>query len=454
MSVRRAVCVLGSAGLVLGVLALGGATGPATASSAWTLPEAVSSASVNVTGTRLAVAANGDATVMWRQRSASGVVRMVASTRFDGGAWSAPTSVSRGGTTKKTQPAVAMNAVGGAVAVWMSGRKQIQFSRNPSGSGWTPPKALTGTARPRWGPDVAMDSRGDVTVVWSERVTTSTLRRRVVKAVQRHPGSGWGHPFTVSGKLARHHWDFTPQVAMDERGDVTIAWLRGYPVEISDDCPSLMTRRRAAASGRWGSVSGLGGSCAVPWVRMNPAGATALAWMQDAFEGQEQTVREAVRPVGGVWELHAEQLGDLGNSSQGLGGVAIDDNGDVVVTWSECGNDASATFRCSVLTERRPASGPWDAPVNIAQGISHGVAMSADGVTTFVWQDLAPKYGWGALRSMQRTPTGEWGPVDPVSTEAPGDRSQTLVGMASAGDAVAVWTEVTDGITRVMVSTS
>ena len=413
--------------------------------STWTLPQALSSPSVKATGPRLAVAANGDATVMWRQRSASGVVRMVASTRFGGGPWSSPTSVSGGGTANKTQHALAMNPVGGAVAVWRSGR-QIQFSRHLSGSGWTPHKALTGTTRPRFGPDVAMDSRGDVTVVWSELVTTSKLRRWVVKAVQRHPGGGWGHPFEVSGKLARHHWDYTPQVAMDERGDVTVAWLRGYPVEISDNCPGLMTRRRAAASGHWGKVSGLGGSCVVPWVRMNPAGNTAIAWMQDAYEGADQTVHEAVRPVGGVWHFHGERLG---NSSQSLGGVAIDDNGDVVVAWQKCGASV-----CSVLTRRRPASGPWDAPVNIAQGAYPRVAMSADGTTTFIWQDPAPKYGWGALRSMQRTPTGEWGPVESVSTETPADRSEMLVGMASVGDAVAVWTEVIDGIARVMVSST
>ncbi len=282
--------------------------------STWTLPQALSSPSVKATGPRLAVAANGDATVMWRQRSASGVVRMVASTRVGGGPWSSPTSVSGGGTANKTQQALAMNPVGGAVAVWKSGR-QIQFSRHPSGSGWTPPQALTGTTRPRFGPDVAMDTRGDVTVVWSELVTTSKLRRWVVKAVQRHPGSGWGHPFAVSGNLARHHWDYTPQVAMDERGDVTVAWLRGYPVEISDNCPGLMTRRRAAASGRWGSVSVLGGSCVVPLVRMNPAGETVTAWMQDAYEGTDQTVREAVRPIGGVWKVHKSLSGTAARAS-------------------------------------------------------------------------------------------------------------------------------------------
>ncbi len=77
--------------------------------------------------------------------------------------------------------------------------------------------------------------------------------------------------------------------------------------------------------------------------------------------------------------------------------------------------------------------------------------MSADGTTTFIWQDPAPNF---ALRSLQRAPTGEWGPVESVSTETPGDRSETLVGMASGGNAVAVWTEVIDGIARVMVSTT
>ena len=147
----------------------------------------------------------------------------MASWRIDGGPWSKPKSLSSPA-TRASAPQVAVNGRS-AVVVWKSAGR-IMASRHPAGSGWTRPVAVSGETPKANKLDVAMDRRGDITVVWQYPAGTRTVRNLAVRAVRRLEGGRWGESVRLSGPLSRPTWDKRPQVAMGGRGRTTVVWQR------------------------------------------------------------------------------------------------------------------------------------------------------------------------------------------------------------------------------------
>ena len=142
---------------------------PATSEPLWSSPQPLSGTGLGALDAQVAAGGNGDAVVVWKLRNRDGG-QIQASSRVDGGAWSAPVDVdasSRGG-----EPQVATNG-DDSVVVWRAGRR-IMASRQSLGGAWTAPVPLSARRVRAASPQVAMDDRGDVTVVWmsSRRIGT------------------------------------------------------------------------------------------------------------------------------------------------------------------------------------------------------------------------------------------------------------------------------------------
>ena len=82
--------------------------------------------------------------------------------------------------------------------------------------------------------DVAVDRRGVVTEVWATHWWNGPVR-----AVRRSPHGAWGTPVT----LGRGH---SPQVATDDRGNVTVMWSHNQ----RETTTGVRVARRPAA-GHW-----------------------------------------------------------------------------------------------------------------------------------------------------------------------------------------------------------
>ena len=224
MGVTRCGSARGRRGVVS---AVGGAllmscvwVAPAAGATSWTTPQPLSPAGVTAVNPQVAAAANGDATVVWAQRSPSGI-RIMSSSRTDGGSWGEPEKVSALGASRGDLQ-VAMNARV-AVAVWKQ-HGTVMVARRAESSVWTRPRALAAAHR---APQVAIDRRGDITVVWSARF--GKHRRLGVFAVRRPVGGHWGPTSRLSGPATgRIRIDAGPQVAMDGRGDTTVTWVRSF----------------------------------------------------------------------------------------------------------------------------------------------------------------------------------------------------------------------------------
>src|ERR1700744_4403743 len=88
--------------------------------------------------------------------------------------WLPPVAISAGDGDVPAPPHVVLDSAGDATAVW-SAEGQVESAYRPAGEGWEAPVGLSGPQLPGEGivrsgngqtPSIAVDARGDVTVVW------------------------------------------------------------------------------------------------------------------------------------------------------------------------------------------------------------------------------------------------------------------------------------------------
>ena len=141
--------------------------------------------------------------------------------------WDNASRVDRGtGVVEDVQIAAGGN--GSAVAVWKAfgeTRALIQASRFVPASGWTPPVNVSeGIPDSASDPQVAMDAAGRALAVW----THANGSYHAIYASRSEPSGGWGPPVRIgSASVNASASGRFPRVAMDGRGGAIAVWERG-----------------------------------------------------------------------------------------------------------------------------------------------------------------------------------------------------------------------------------
>jgi hypothetical protein len=296
----------------------------------------------------------------------------------------------------------------------------------PARGSWTAPVDIAefsqGAAPEPW---IAVDWEGNATAVWKQgEVITSSF----------HPFAGsWGEPTPLSEGES-----FTPQAAMDARGDTTVVWMH------NDGSHYVVESAYRPEGGEWEApmlVSKPGEEGGNPQVALDAKGDSLVVWRGEV-EGEE-SVRAAYRPQGELWSP-ATSVSSPGEHVQALHD-AVDPAGNAIVAWSgDMGKEGEYGIAHAAF---KPVEGSWETPValstNGANASPSDVVFDTSGNAALVWQR------WdGTTDLIQATykPAGEeWEPAvdlseegklsfDPVVVlDAPGNST------AADGNATAAW---------------
>src|SRR4051794_17596569 len=248
---------------------------------------------------------------------------------------------------------------------------RVAVAQRTPGGGFGPARDLSAAGRDAFSPSLAVDRAGNVTLAWMQGAGF------VVQARFRPAGGDWGEatpPLSLGAILTG------PSVAVGEGGAAVIAWTRGNVVE-------AVTRRSAAAPfGPAQAISpGTGtGICLAPRVAMNRAGDATALWTRRTSTTGDFHVESATKAVGAdAWGAPVARSSVTGNSDCNTD-VAAADDGHFVTAWdfAETGQP-SAVFlsgvRASAPAVRsiRPVIALPDSAAWIAGG---QVVSSAGGV--------------------------------------------------------------------------
>jgi len=289
----------------------------------------------------IAVDAAGNAWAVWTDnRNGLNDLAIYAAYRPRGGVWGPNERVSDVVTKSVAYyPAVEMDGAGVPYVVWQDYRGgtkvDVYFSRRAPGVGWTKDEIVNdvaGAAGPwdftesSW-PALAVDAVGNAHALWRDFRNSSS--EPDIYAAYRPAGGAWQANSKVNIGLPRY-WQAYPSVAVGPDGCAHAVW-RFNPKRIfsSDRCPG----------GDWQPAvevtNDAGGNADAPSIVVTPANTQHVVWQDDRGNGYLKLYWDWRRP-GGVWHADAPvTTPEMMSRMQVTPDLAVDGRGCVYAVWED-----------------------------------------------------------------------------------------------------------------------
>ncbi len=231
-----------------------------------------------------------------------------------------------------TDPQVAVDPNGNAVAVWQQSdgtRYNIWANRYVMGAGWGNASLIeTDNGSPAERAQVAVDISGSATAVWQQFDGT----RRNVWANRYVVGTGWGTAALIESDNAGPAVE--PELAVDAAGNAVAVWQQ------SDGTRYNLIANRYVVGVGWGTAAAIetdnSGDAKFAEISVDARGNAVVCWSQN--DGSRDNAWANRYLVGAGWGTAAMVETDNGGVTSNVQ-VAVDASGNAVAVWSS--NDAT-----------------------------------------------------------------------------------------------------------------
>jgi hypothetical protein len=356
-------------------------------------------------------------------------------------------------------PAVAMDAGSDFVVTWYS-LGQDQSGDNFGGGIYAQRYNAAGVAQGgeflvntttffgQFFPAVAMDADGDFVVTWSSQLQDGSGNGIYA---QRYNAAGvaQGGEFRVNTTTANNQ--NSPAVAMDADGDFVVTW---ESVNQDGSFGGIYAQRYNAAGVAQGGEFRVNTRTVndqrFPAVAMDADGDFVVTWTSNQQDGSGYGIYAQRYNAAGVAQGGEFRVNTTTANSQVSPAVAMDADGDFVVTWYSLGQDQSGdNFGGGIYAQRYNAAG-------VAQGgeflvntttffgqFFPAVAMDADGDFVVTWtSDQQDGSGYGIYAQRYNAAGVAQGGEFRVNTTTANSQQEPAVAMDADGDFVLTWTSI------------
>ncbi len=175
------------------------------------------------TNPRVAANADGNAIAVWEQ--SDGSRKDIWASHYEPGlGWSRPGLVEADTTVSASNPQPAMDDNGNATVVWELGDEEssassIWANRYVAGDGWGIPEALEADAGAARKPRIAANAAGQVIAVWAQ---DNDLGVSGIRANRYVPDSGWSGPESLESDAVSNAYE--AQVDINDAGVAFVVW--------------------------------------------------------------------------------------------------------------------------------------------------------------------------------------------------------------------------------------
>jgi hypothetical protein len=355
-----------------------GATGSGTVrvsdrplGGAWSAPTTLSTTAAETADARVAVAANGDAAAIWRQRIGAYDVAQV-STRPLGGSWSAPETIGSA-TINADDVRIGIDAAGAAVAAWSEGSNDpagtANYRTRPAGGAWS----ITQTyAAPRtFDLNLAVNEAGAASIIWTEEDVNGFK----TSFVDRPAGGAFG-PEKQSGYYGAR---LDANVALDTAGN-RFAVRAAQPPPGADWKPQVSFMQAGQTASTVQDLDGASpGKVMDVTVSTDAQGNALAAWEREVGTGPGTSIdiRYSMRPAGGSFGQAATLVSEAGRSTDVS--MLMNAAGDAIAVWLR--NVKLDEPPGPLVAAERPSGGAWTAPhVLTGPGAVDDPRLSFDGL--------------------------------------------------------------------------
>jgi large repetitive protein len=337
----------------------------------------------------VAIDADGDFVVAWQSNGQDGSSDGIYAQRYDaaGVAQGGEFQVNSFTSNRQRSPSVAMDADGDFVVAWQSdGQDGSSFgiyaqrydaSGTPEGGEF---RVNSFTNSSQNSPSVAMDVNGDFVVAWQsfgqDGSSYGVYAQRYDASGTPEGGEFRVNSFTSSGQAS-------PSVAMDVNGDFVVAWQSdGQDGSLDGIYAQRYDASGIAQGGEFQVNSFTSNSQASPSVAMDVDGDFVVTWQSQGQDGSGVGIYAQRYDTAGVAQGSEFQVNSFTNSSQAAPSVAMDADGSFVAAWQSDGQDGSNSGIYAQRYHDEPTAGPWVtglyAPGDLADSITPGEVLHQD----------------------------------------------------------------------------
>lgn len=292
--------------------------------------------------------ASGNGVALWhRVQGTSKYIVMTSSYLFSSGLWGAPVSINPTNPSLALPlPSVAVNDSGKAIAVWQqlnsrSSDSSIQAAFLPFGGAWTFPATLSTSLESARSPHVAIDSSGNVMVVWHE----SKGAISIVVARFCSSSGDWENSVTLS---AQDNNAMNAQVALNDSGKAVVAW------EKSTSSSNSIIQAAVFSGTSWGAPTDLSSAsvdASLPQVALNASGEAIVSWSAENMSS-DFLIQTNFLSTGGSWG-GAETISDSSLQSR-FNQLKFDGAGNAIAVWEAISGGTSV-----IQANFRPTGSVW-----------------------------------------------------------------------------------------------
>jgi len=358
----------------------------------------------------VAMDARGEPIVVWESYDANSFLPAIHVQRFnatgmpEGSEFQVSSPVAGG----QQSPAVAIDSNGTFVVVWSEygrdGDGQSIHAQRYTGTGavlGTEFRVNTTSTGDQSNPSVAMNANGDWVVTWESNGQDGD-GGGIFAQLYSAAGTPRGSEFRVNEYITGNQ--SAPSVAMDSQGDFVIVWTSyDQPGDKDDVCAQRYYAGGALKGSHFQVNSYTTDNQDAPAVAMDSDGDFVVTWQSKNQDGSMYGVDFGVyaqryssqgMPQGIEYRVNQFTTGRQGNPT-----VAMDAAGDYIITW--CGNGTDA-FSYGVYASQYDAAGTLmgneirvDSISSVFSGASPSIAIDPDGDGIVCWPGYDDGYGYG-----------------------------------------------------------
>ena len=330
---------------------------------------------------QIAIDQNGDAVAVWVQ---SDGVTNIYSNRFtkSSNSWGTVTIIETG-TLEALQPQIAVEKNGDAIAVWVQSdgtRYNIYSNRfTKSSNSWGTEEMIEIEGESAFQPQIAIDQNGDAIAVWEQSDGTiyNIYSNRFTKA-----SNSWGSENVIETGIGAA---FQPQIAIDKSGDAIAVW------EQSDGIRSrIYSNSYNKESHSWDTEVVIGSTVSLllepAHVAVNQNGDAVVVWTSEDSLGVNNIYSNRYSKISNSWGT--EEAIETGTSDASQPQIAMDDNGNALSVWRQYDGTAMSIYSNRFSS----TSNSWSTEEFIETGTVHAqnpqIAIDSRGNAIAVWSQI------------------------------------------------------------------
>lgn len=400
-----------------------------TVGTGWGTAQLIETDNAGAAGGRQAVIdPNGNVTVAWSQ--SDGTRSNIWANRYIAGTgWGTAQLIETDNAGDAISPQLAVDINGNVTVVWRQSdgtRDNMWSNRYTPGTGWgTAVLIETDNEGGAYSPAMAVDSSGNVTVVWNQFDGT----RNNNWANRYTVGTGWGTATLIETDSG---FAYSPQLVVDSSGNVTVVWVHYDGTRMN-----IWANRYTTGTG-WSGVQLIESSNFSADTPAKPvvdsSGNVTVVWRQT--DGTRDNMWANRYTVGIGWGT--AQLIETDNAGSAIAAwLGIDSNGNVTVVWQQ--SDGS---RDNLWANRYTVGIGWGTAQlieqdNMGSSTMPQLAVDSIGNVTVVWKQFdGMRYNIWANRYIVGT---GWDTAQLIETDNTGSVENPQLTVDSNGNVTAVW---------------